>query len=102
MEKTSDKNVLNYLVENGIIDLDVIQNDIEMKKDEQILANHKYEIYFSESDNRWHSYLPDDSKKNGRKPVAKTKLEDLKKAIIQHYKDLEIEILQLVKLFMHG
>ena len=89
MEKTSDKNVLNYLVENGIIDLDVIQNDIEMKKDEQILANHKYEIYFSESDNRWHSYLPDDSKKNGRKPVAKTKLEDLKKAIIQHYKDLE-------------
>lgn len=89
MEKTSDKNVLKYLVDNGIINLDVIQNDIKMKKDEEILKNHKYEIYYSESDGRWHTYVPDDSKKNGRRPIAKKQKEGLEKAIIQYYKDLD-------------
>lgn len=89
MEKTSDKNILQYLTSNGIINLEAIQNDMENMKKNEYLTSHKYAIYYSKSDKRWHSYLPDETKNSGRKPIAKTKKEDLEKAIIDFYINIE-------------
>lgn len=89
MENTSDKNILHYLASNGIINLEDIQNDMENMKNKEYLSKHKYKIYYSESDKRWHSYLPDKTSKSGRKPIAKTQKENLEQAIIDFYKDLE-------------
>ncbi len=48
---------------------------------EAILAAHleKYSIYYCESDGRYHSYLPDETRPKGRKPIAKKTREELEK-----------------------
>ncbi len=54
---------------------------------EAILAAHleKYNIYFCESDGRYHSYLPDETRPKNRKPIAKKTREDLEEAIVTFY-----------------
>ena len=54
---------------------------------EAILAAHleKYNIYFCESDGRYHSYLPDETRPKNRKPIAKKTREELEEAIVTFY-----------------
>ena len=54
---------------------------------EAILAAHleKYSIYYCESDGRYHSYLPDETRPKGRKPVAKKTREELEAMVISFY-----------------
>ena len=56
-----DKYDLNYLVDNGIIDLPNIQSIIEMKKRQELLDNHPYKIWEG-SNGKWYTYLPDETK----------------------------------------
>lgn len=63
---------------------DVLKELREMKKKE-ILGQHPYSIFYSESDKRWHSYLPDNSKKNHRRPIAKKEKIDLENSIVDYY-----------------
>ena len=63
--------ILKYAIENDIIDVVFLQEKINMQRKEEILRNHKYKIWQSEKDNRWRTYLPDDSCKNGRKLIVK-------------------------------
>lgn len=41
---------------------DVLKN-LEIMTYKKILEQHKYKIYYSESEKSWRTYLPDDSKK---------------------------------------
>lgn len=66
----------------------MLQQDKEMTK-KQILKQHKYKITYNEGDNRWHTYIPDDSRPNKRKPVAKRKKEDMEDYLVQFYKEQE-------------
>lgn len=52
---------LNYLIDNGIIDLPNIQSIIEMKKRQELLNNHPYKIWEG-SNGKWYTYLPDEKK----------------------------------------
>lgn len=80
--------LLQYAVSNGMIDTALLQKEIEMKNREEILKNHPYSIWQG-NDGRWRSFLPDDSKKDGRRPIAKTKLEKLEDDIVSFYVNLE-------------
>lgn len=58
-------------------------------KQKQILDEHKYAI-FQGKDGRWRTSVPDNTKKNNRRLIAKSTKEKLEKAIIDHYISQEI------------
>ena len=59
----SDHEVLSFAVAHGMIDLDTIQRDIEMKKRTEILNRHPYHVWQNENDGRWYTYLSADDGK---------------------------------------
>ena len=97
---------MKYIAENGIIDLSYVQEQLEMKKREEILNNHNYSIWFNEKENVWYTCLPDDSKSDNRKRIKRRKKVDLEKAIVDYYislekknKEAKQDILTIEKLF---
>ena len=46
---------------------------------------HPYNIFFSESNNRWQTYIKDDTQPSGRKPIVRKKKGDLEKFLLVHY-----------------
>ena len=74
--------ILKYLTESGNIDLAYVQEQMEMKKREEILQNHKYSIWYSESEDAWYTTLSDDTKKSGKK-MLKEKTEKIWKKQLQ-------------------
>jgi integrase len=78
--------LLKYAEEQGIIDLDDVENTMRKQQKQNILNNHTFKIYHGH-DNRWYTYLPDDSKPNGRRKVVKTEESDLENLIVSHYKN---------------
>lgn len=71
--------------------LDAVIEEIEQMTKKQILDRHKYKIYFSDCEQCWRSYLPDNAKRNNRKPIKRKKKEDLENLIVQFYKNLDKE-----------
>ena len=59
----------------------------KQKKREDIIKKHmeQYKTKYYESDNRWHSFLPDQNHPRKMKPIAKRKREDLENAIVDFY-----------------
>ncbi len=80
--------ILKYIEENGIIDLTYVQEQIEMKKREEILKKHPYSIWFNEKENVWYSYLPDSSKTNNRRKIKRKNKNDLEKIICDYYQSV--------------
>lgn len=77
-----DNDLLKYALENGILNQALLQDKIYMKRREDILKNHKYEIWEG-TDGKWRTYLPDDVK--GRKLVKRKCLQDLEDTIIEYW-----------------
>ena len=48
-----------------------VLNDIEDMNKEYYLKRHPYQIYYSESDKRWRTYLPDSTKKKWQETYHK-------------------------------
>lgn len=82
--------LLQYAVSQGIINLDNVRDSMKEKEKQKILVNHKYKI-FQDKDGRWKTTLPDESKKSGRKLVAKSSKENLEEEIIKFYTGIEDE-----------
>lgn len=76
---------MSEALDNDIINLDDVRRKIEMKKRTDILAAHKYAITYGK-DGYWKTYVPDSTKKTGRKLLKKNTKEKLEQAIILHYK----------------
>ena len=76
--------ILQYAIENGIIDLSYVQQQIEMNKRKELLDKHPYDIWKA-SDGKWKTYLPDDEKgRVQRKRSTKKEIEDL---IVEFWKE---------------
>jgi hypothetical protein len=56
-----DSELLQFAIENGMIDRALIEDKIEMKKRQEILKKHIYKIYEGK-DGKWYTYLPDEEK----------------------------------------
>lgn len=73
--------------QHGMIDLDDVLEKVNIMNNKKILAQHKQfcEIWQA-TDGRWKTKLPDKSKKDGKKLIAKTSREKLETSIIDWYK----------------
>lgn len=82
--------LLNQGISRGIINIESVHKEIEMKKNEYYLSMHNYKIWEDKS-GKWFTYLPDESKTEKRRKVKKSSYEDLEKAIIAYYKSVEVK-----------
>ena len=77
---------LQEILDSGILSKDILAQ-LEMAKDKQILASHKYSIWQSESNGCWYTYLPDENEQTRRRLKKRINKEDLEKDIIAYYKE---------------
>lgn len=89
MSNLSDNEILNFALDNGIIDINTIQKQIEMNERNKFLEMHQSKIWQS-TDGKWYTYVDDPSKADRRliKRSTKKALED---AIVNAYKEIEEE-----------
>lgn len=82
----TDKELLQFAVENGMIDVNDVRKQIEMNEKKEILKAHSSKIWQS-SDNKWYTFVPDESKNNGRKLIKRKTKVDLENYLVAFYKD---------------
>ena len=88
----SADNLLNFAIENGMFNADDVLNAMNKKRKQEIIRNHKYKIsQMKGKDGRWSTYVPDATKKNGRRFIAKTSYEDLIDYLCDYYESGEQE-----------
>ena len=80
---------MNFLQSQGMINLDDVREKMKENERQRLLSRHKYKVFFDEKDNRWKTTLPDETKKNGRRLIAKRNRERLDDAIIEYYAQIE-------------
>ncbi len=91
MEYSADEQtLLNYACENGMIDFDIIRQQMELSDRKKYLEKHLYSIWQSK-DKYLYTYLPDELSKKGRKLIKKKNLRSLENAIISYYRAQEID-----------
>lgn len=76
--------LLKAAIEQGIIDLDVVQQDVEVLERKKYLSMHKYTISYNEKDKFYRTYLPDDEK--GRRQIKRRSEKDLLDVVVEYYK----------------
>ena len=82
--------MLKFLSENNMINLDDVRNSMREQERQRLLVKHKYKI-FQDVDGRWRTTVPDSTKKNKRRSIAKSTLEKLEDAIVEFYAAQEDE-----------
>lgn len=83
--------LLKYIAENDMIDLSYVQEQVKMKRREEILKRHHYSIWHSEKEDVWYTYLPDNSKANNRKKIKRKCKRDLEDIIYDYYLSAQSE-----------
>ena len=68
-----------------VLNSDKSMKQIKKELQKRILDTHKYEIYFSNSEHCWRTYLPDEKASHKRRPIKRKELEDLHQAIVIYY-----------------
>lgn len=86
--RISDAEILQYLVDNAIIDTAIVAQNIVMANRNELLSKHPYNIWLS-SDGYWKTKLKgDDGNKRQIKRRTKSDLED---AIIEYYRSHSLD-----------
>lgn len=76
---------LKFALESGMIDVATIQAQYAMKKRNEILENHNFNIWKAKN-GYWYTYLPDEVK--GRKQIKRKNKTELENAIVNYYETL--------------
>lgn len=82
--------MLNFAIENGIIDIDTIQKKIEMNERKKFIEKHNYSIWEGK-DGKFYTYLPDGESQRGKKLVKRTSEKAIEDEIVKFYKAMENE-----------
>lgn len=82
----SDTELLQFAIENGMIDTTLVQEKIEMQRKEELLNKHPYKIWEGK-DGKWYTYLPDEKK--GRKLKKRSSQEGIEDLVVLYYKNKE-------------
>lgn len=83
--------ILQEAIDNNIINLADISKQVEDMKNKDYLNKHKYSIWYSDTEKRYYTYLPDATAKGGKRKKHRKSREVLEKMIIEFYKKLESE-----------
>ena len=76
-----------FYIDYGTIALsDVISSTEEVIMKKILKQIHPYDIYFSEYENRWCTYIKDDSQLSGRKRIVRKQKGALEKYLLEHYR----------------
>lgn len=86
----SDKELLNYALENGMIDVSTIQKTIEMNERKKYLEMHNHEVWQGK-DGYFYTKVDDETKPGGRRMIKKSKREAVEDAIVDFYKSRKDE-----------
>lgn len=84
----SDKELLNFAIENGIIDANTIRKQIEMNERKKFIEKHEHEIWQGKN-GLWYTYLPGGA--NGRRLVKRKTKELIEDEMVKFYKSIENE-----------
>ncbi len=57
LRKLKSNDILQFIISNGIIDINDVRNCMEDMKKEELLKQHPYEIWQSK-DGKWYTYSP--------------------------------------------
>ena len=85
----NELNILNFLQSQGMINLDDVQEKMKEQERLRLLSKHRYRIFFDEKDGRWKTTVPDETKKNGRRLIAKRSRDKLEDALVAYYGQIE-------------
>ncbi len=86
----SDDEALTAFVELvSIKGIDDALNEIRNMDKKYYLEQHRYEIYYSEHDGRYRTYLPPKMDGGKRKPITAVTKENLENKIVAYYKQME-------------
>lgn len=86
----SDKELLNYAMENGMIDISTIQKTIEMNERKKYLEMHNHEVWQGK-DGYFYTKVDDETRPGGRRMIKKSKREAVEDAIVDFYKSRKDE-----------
>lgn len=92
--------MLQYALNNGIINLDDVREKMRKAERQRLLNKHKYKV-FQDKDGRWKTTLPDESKSSGRRLIARTSQSKLEEDIISYYKQQEENEIKANSRFNH-
>lgn len=81
----SDKELLNYALENGMIDISTIQKTIEMNERKKYLEMHNHEVWQGK-DGYFYTKVDDETKPGGRRMIKKSQRKAVEDAIVEFYK----------------
>jgi len=95
--------LLQLLAEKANMDLDAVQATIKMDERNKILEQHKVtRPIWQGTNNRWYTYLPDDTNKRGRRQIAKCSKEKVEDAVVEFYRKInEEQTMTFKKMFEH-
>lgn len=78
----SQNELLQFALENGMIDLDKVQEQVIMEQRKKFIQMHPYKVWISD-DGKWHTHFVDENGKRKRKDrKTKKEIEDL---IVEYY-----------------
>ena len=79
----SSEQVLTFLIDNNIVSIDDVQERMYQDKKKEIIKKYESDIWQGK-DGRWRIYVPDQTKKSGRRMIAKTSKETLYEYLIKY------------------
>lgn len=79
-----NRELLNYAIEHGMINMSYVQEQMEMTKRIEILQNHPYSIWYNSKEDRWYTEVPYVRSKSKKKRIKKRNRKDLENEIIKY------------------
>lgn len=79
----SEKEILNCLLEQNIIDESGVAKALMKKNIQEVLKRHPYKIY--QGSGRWNTYVVDETKPNNRRKISKSTEEKLYEELYNYY-----------------
>ncbi|MCR4960575.1 MAG: tyrosine-type recombinase/integrase [Lachnospiraceae bacterium] len=87
VEGNTSSKLLNFLLEQYNLSLEDVLGLQNQVRENEIIQRHKETCtVWQGSNGRWYTYLPDDTKRNKRRMIAKSTEEKLNKEIVAYYK----------------
>lgn len=78
-----ERELLQYALEHGMINMSYVQEQVDMNKRKELLKKHPYKIWEG-NDELWHTYLPD--KEKGRVPRKRKTKEEIENVVCEYWK----------------
>lgn len=86
MERLSDKELLKFAFDNGMINFDIIQMQVEMNERKKYLDMHNSKIWQS-TDGKWYTFVPSPLSNKGRKLIKRNTKEDIEDLLVEFYRE---------------